>query len=330
MKHIVWGTLLLALLASAALVLLLFAPTPVQAQTADACYGVADNGGPFGNEDTLVTVDRVTGVTTLIGYTGTTAVEAIAFAPGGGNLYAADNGQLGILSLGTGAFTALPSPFGAGSNGSETINFNDVDGLSYDATTGILYGTHRVDGVASDVLIQIDRTTGAHVPDAFGPGIDYVTIEGPGLLGDIDDIAVDPLTGVMYATSNLDGDGGVLVTLNKETGGATLVGELGVDDIEGLAYFNDGVLYGSTGKDGSDATTRNRLYRIDETTAAATYVATFDDFQDYEALDCLTGPTSITLAGVSVTDAPTISVFLVTVLLGLIVLTLLALRRRTF
>lgn len=330
MKKIVWGTLLLALLATAALFLLLFSPSPAQAQTADACYAVADNGGPFGNDDTLVTLDRVTGATTLIGYTGTTAIEAIAFAPGGGNLYAADNGQLGILSLGTGAFTALPSPFGSGSNGAESITFNDVDGLTYDATNGILYGTHRVDGVASDVLIQIDRTTGAHVPDAFGPGTDYVTIEGTGLLGDIDDIAVDPLTGVMYATSNLDGDGGVLVTLNKETGAATLVGELGVDDIEGLAYFNDGVLYGSTGKDGSDATTRNRLYRIDEATADATFVAAFDDFQDYEALDCLTGPTAITLADVSATGVPTISLWLMAALLGLVLLTLLAVKRRAF
>ena len=330
MKQIVWGTLLLALLTSAALVLLLFAPAPVQAQSADACYAVADNGGPFGNEDALVTLDRVTGDTTLIGYTGTMAVEAIAFAPGGGNLYAANNGQLGILNLGTGVFTALPSTFGSGSGANGTVTFNDVDGLTYDASNGIFYGTHRVDGVASDLLIQIDRTTGAYVPDAFGAGIDYVPIEGPGLLGDIDDIAVDPLTGVMFATSNLDGDGGVLVTLNKETGAATLVGELGVDDIEGLAYFNDGVLYGSTGKDGRDATTRNQLYSISETTAAATFVAAFDDFQDYEALDCLTGPTSVALAGVTVTGAPTISALLIVALLGLTALTLWALRRRAF
>lgn len=320
--------ILLALVAGA------FVPRQVQAQSTDVCYAVADNGGPFGNEDTLVTLNRVTGVTTAIGNTGTNAIEAIAFAPGGGNLYAANNGQLGILDLTTGAFNPLPNTFGTGSGVDGDVTFNDVDGLDYDATTGILYGSHRRDGTTPDVLIQVDRNTGLHVADAFGPGVDYVPIDGPGLLGDIDDIAVDPITGVMLAASNIGGDGGLLIEVNKSTGASTVVGPFGVDDIEGLSYFNDGNLYGSTGKDGRDSSTRNQLYLIDESTGATSYVATFSEYQDYEALACLTGPTAISLAELSAGDgglaavAPTL-LWLLPALFVLGALTFVTARRRT-
>lgn len=328
MKRLLCCTLSVATIAMLALVALALMPATARAQSIDVCYGVADNGGVFGQEDALVTLDRNTGITTLIGRTGTNNIEAIAFAPGGGNLYAANAGRLGILSLTTGAFTQVGSSFGTGSGAIGDVSFSDVDGLSYDAGSGILYGTHRLDGADRDLLIQIDRTTGAHVPDAFGPGVDYVVIDGPGVLGDVDDIAVDPITGVMYGGSNDGGVGGVLITINKSTGAGAAVAAFGVDDIEGFAYFNDGQLYGSTGKDGNDPSTRNQLYRINETTAVATLVAPFSDFRDYEALDCLTGPTSVSLAGVSASGATSMGLWLVGGLAALAAMTLVALRRQ--
>lgn len=331
MKRTVTSSLLLALVLSLVLIALAITGRPAQAQAEDLCFGVADRSEDTGSRDALVSLNRVTGVTTLIGYPGTSNVEAIAFEPGGETLYAADEDQLGTLDLLTGAFTPTSSVFGSGDGALGTIDFIDVDGLSVDPETGILYGSHRRDQPEQDVLIQIDKVSGAHVPDAFGAGIDYVVINGAGVLPDIDDIAVDPLTGQMVATSNTGGDGGVLINVNKATGASTVVGEFGIDDIEGLAYFNDGRLYGSTGKDGRVAETRNALYVIDELTGAATLVAPFSQFNDYEALGCLTASsTAITLSEVGVSGAANnvlaFGLFLaVTTLVGL---TVLAVRRR--
>lgn len=330
MKRLTWYTIALAVITMMMVAALALTPRPVQARGGDVCYAVADNGAAFGNEDALVTLDHSTGVTTLIGRTATNSIEAIAFAPGGGNLYAANANRLGILSLTTGAFTALASTFGTGSGAAGDISLSDVDGLAYDANSGILYGTHRRDGADRDLLIQIDRSTGAHISDAFGPGVDYVVIDGPGVLSDVDDIAVDPITGAMLGASNDGGVGGVLININQSTGVSAVIAAFGVDDIEGLAFFNDGQLYGSTGKDGNDPSTRNQLYHIDASTALATLVAPFSDFRDYEALACLTDPTSVSLAGVSVENAAAMSPWLVAALAGLALVTLVAWRGRVF
>jgi hypothetical protein len=307
-------TSLISLLAALVLGLLLLHTAigvrPVEAQNPDLCYAVADHTGSTHN-DALVTLNRITGVTTLIGLTGTQGIEAIAFELGAQTLYAADEDQLGTLDLTTGTFTALSQPFGTASGSAGNISLNDVDGLTLDATTGILYGTHRRPGAPKDMLFQINKATGAFVPGAFGAGVDYVLIDGPGVLNDVDDIAVNPVTGQMYAASNNGGAGGVLVAVNKSTGAGTVVGNFGVDDIEGLAYFNDGQLYGSTGAYTTGPDTANKLWRIDETTAAATLVAPFSQFTDYEALDCLSDPTAISLTAFTVSESRGLATWLV-------------------
>lgn len=328
MKRTIAGALLLATILTLTIAALTLTSNPVHAQTSGVCYAVADNGGDFGIEDALVTLDPVTGEVTLIGRTGSNEVEAIAFAPAGGTLYASDEEELGIIDLATGQYTDIGPEYGDANGAEGTLPIDDVDGLAWDAGSDILYGTNRRSGADRDLLVQIDRTTGLIIQDAFGPGVGYVVIDGPGVLSDVDDIAVDPFTGVMYAASNDGGDGGVLITIDKNTGAATLVGEFGVDDIEGLAYFTDGQLYGSTGKEGRDPGTRNQLYRIDETTGQATFVGSFSDFQDYEALACLSGPTAITLSNASVaTTTPTTALWLLPILTALAALTLITLRR---
>lgn len=302
---------------------------PTQAQNQEACYAVADNGGVPGSADTLITLNRVTGETILIDYTGTDDIEAIAFELGGETLFAANGQQLGTLNLTTAAFSPRPHAFGTASGVLGEIELDDVDGLSEDPGTDILYGTHRRNSPQLDLLFQIDKESGAYVPNAFGPGIDYVMIDGLGVLHDIDDIAVDPITGQMYAASNNVGDGGVLITVDKDTGAGAVVGEFGVDDIEGLAYFNDGRLYGSTGKYTSGAPTTDRLYFIDEEMGAATLVAPFSQFTDYEALACLTQPTSITLADATVSNvAPSAGSITLVALATLAALTVVVIRRR--
>lgn len=328
MQRIIAGSLLFAGLLTLLIAALTLTSTPLHAQTSGVCYAVADNGGVFGPEDTLVTLDPVTGEVDLVGYTGVDEIEAIAFAPAGGTLYASDEEDLGILNPATGEFTEIGSEYGSASGAEGTLPIDDVDGLAWDAGGDILYGTNRRDGAPKDLLVQIDRATGLVIQDAFPGDHGYVVIDGPGVLSDVDDIAVDPFTGVMYAASNDGGDGGVLITVDKETGAATVVGEFSVDDIEGLAYFTDGVLYGSTGKDGRHPETRNQLYRIDQTTGAATLVAPFDDFRDYEALACLSGPTAITLSQAQATAAAnSTTLWLIPLLLTLTALTLLTLHR---
>lgn len=282
------------------------------------CFAASDekivSGTTKGPQDTLVRLNRTNGQTAIIGPTGTNNVEAIAFGPNS-TLYAANGGQLGTLDLTTGAFTAKPQPMGTAAGSLGNVTISDADGLFFDITRNTLYATERRAG--SDLLFKIDPATGAHVLNAFGPGVGYVVvadvIDNNGkVLSDVDDIAVDPESGQMYAGMNSGGTSGVLVIINPATGATAkvadfrypnpypanpaLAGQI-VDDIEGLSFFNDGQLYGSTGDNGPDINDKNKLFRIDKVTGATVLVGPFPSGQvDYEGLACLTAPAFITLS----------------------------------
>jgi len=246
----------------------------------DLFYYVSD-----GN-NSLYTINRVTGVATLIGATGVSSIEAIAFypVPGANQLFAADAGTFGELNTTTGAFTAIGEVDGGGTAnglaGAQTLN--DVDGLMLDGQTFIMWAIERKGGATPDLLFQIDVTTGLFVPNAFGVGIDYLVITGDGIDVDVDDLAVDPGTGRIYGTSNNGGTGDVLIEINKYTGSFTLSSTLSQDDVEGLAFSNDGTLYGSEG-DGD-----NRLSEINISTGVMSNFFGFTG-SDVEGLASLTG-----------------------------------------
>ncbi len=247
-------------------------------------YLVADAGGGNGGNDWFTKVDRDTGVETAVGTgTGTDNIEAIAFNPSGTLLYAADADELGSIDLVTGVYTTIGS-FGSGDGSVGNLSFNDVDGLTFDPLTGIFYGSVRR-GSADDLLIQINPVTGAHIPDAFGAGVDYVVINAIAGNGDIDDIAIDSYDGQMYAIANNGGSGDHLVKIDKLTGTATDVGELGVNDHEGLSFSNDGQLFGTTGASGDDS-----LYDVNKTTGAASNPRALSVGSDYEASESLLCP----------------------------------------
>jgi len=257
----VWALLVGCLALFQALILL---PTNVQAQVIAAqpdptvCYAIADNsgmlpgGGSANNQDQLVNINRTNADTTSIGATGTTNIESMTFVlvNGVSTLYAEDGGTLGTVDLTTAAFTAI-GPAGTGRGALGNITFNDLDSLAYEVETGTMYAAHRITGTNNnDVMFKIDRTTGAHIPDAFGPGIDYLVVAAPASqpsFRDIDDMAFDPVTGELYATANRGGTGGVLVTINTTTGAVTEIGTYNdmlrggfVDDIEGISFYNNG------------------------------------------------------------------------------------------
>jgi hypothetical protein len=266
---------------------------PTTLATAEQCYVVADVGETSG-EDVLFIVDKTDSnpATNLrkVASVGANSVEAIAFNPETQVLYAADSDQLGTIDLATGAFQPLAETFGKGPGASGELTFKDVDGLSFDPTTGKLYGSVRRETSPNqpDLLIVIDPATGAHVASAFGPGIDYVVI--PAVEGnlDIDDLAID-IHGQMFAIANTGGRNDRLVTIDKNTGKATDVGATVINDIEGLAFDPTGQLWGSAGKN-------KTLYRLDTISGEASNAVplALEDFTDFEALACMTVTTKPT------------------------------------
>ena len=274
-----------------------------------ACYAVADNGGANGGNDWLIRVDRSGAPQTTIGTgTGTNAIEAIAYWPGTDTLYGANAGNLGTLAYaGDGAYTRVGTVgFGTASGASADVNITDVDGLAFDPFTGILYGSHRREGNPNleDLLVQIDPATGTHVPDAFGPGVDYVVIAtaaAPTSKNDIDDIAIDALTGQMYGIANSGGTADRLVQIDKATGAVTDVGPIGLGDVEGLTFDALGNLFASTGNTSTTGNS-NALVEVDLLTGAGTRLGGFQSGSDHEAVACLTDGVN-TLAGSVFFDA---------------------------
>lgn len=297
--------------------------------------GALDPTGTETDYDYLSVVNQITGVATPIGPTGTRGIEAVAFVPEPDGpifniLYAVANESnttnaasdtLGTINLATGSWSPLNSGTligsGAGPDGS-SFTMTDIDGLTYDVQRNILWATQR-NGVtgAPDYLMQIDLTTGQIVSDAFGDGVDWVPVEvatdatfttpAGEPYDDIDDLAVDPNTGRMYAIMNKSGTGGGLVELNPING--SVISYVGLfttdtntspdgiaDDMEGLAFFNDGKLYGSSGNNGPQPDDSDRLYLIDVQTGEATLIDAFPaGVQDIESLGCLSAPAFIEL-----------------------------------
>ena len=202
--------------------------TSISSASADTiCFAVADNDRD-GNQDVLVKM-YTDGRTAEVGggLTGTQYMEAITFDLSWETLYAADGDQFGTLDVfgppdapTTGQFTPIGDGFGIGNGEEGEIEFSDVDGLTFDVATGVLYGTHRREHTTPqqhDILFQIDPVTGQFKPGVFG-GADYVVvkIDGHPQYYDVDDIASDPKTGEMYIVANTgDGVESVLAVLRK-------------------------------------------------------------------------------------------------------------------
>ena len=246
------------------------------------CYLVADSGGGNGGNDLFTSVDTAdfnpaTNETSIGTGTGTSTIEAIAFNSATGVIYAANANRLGTLSTTTGVFQGLPQTFGSGSGVFGNVTFSDVDGLAYDSTTGVLYGSHRRGG--SDVLLQINMATGAHVPNAFGAGVDYVEIQPVFGYTLVDDLAIDPTTGTMYATVNGGGSTDRLIIVDKTDGTTTDVALITVPDIEGLGTDPTGQLWGTSG-------TQGILYEINKSTGVGSNGRSINNGSDYESVDC--------------------------------------------
>lgn len=271
--------------------------SPSECSSIFTCWAISDEGNP----DVLFRYDSDVNTWTEIGATGVNGIESLAYDPFSDKIYTADYDLIGNINLTTGAFTAIGTDIGSldGVNGSHDIA--DIDGLSFDPFSGIIWATERRGGdVDHDYLFQIDTATGNFIPDAFGTGIDYVIVPqiydpvNAQFVYDVDDIAIDPETGDLYAICNQGGTGGVLTILNKADGTIKeVIGNFGeVDDMEALGFYNNGFLYGSTGNNSPDPLDLNRFFIIDKSDASLVERAKIDvtnSEKDFEACDCLTG-----------------------------------------
>lgn len=230
-------------------------------------YYVTDGG------DDLHLLNYSAGTSTTIGDmgAGNDDVEAIAYWPHPTNpvLYACDHGIFGTINISTGEFISIGQVDGGGlaSGAAGNLPLNDVDGLAFDPRTGILWATERRglynDG-NPDLIFQIDPATGLFIEDAFGAGVDYVILSGSFIYEDIDDIAISPVTGEMYAVSNEGGTTDQLLKINKNTGVIQVVNDFpnGLRKVEGFSCNNAGDYYITTGSRTSGYPRANRIFQI--------------------------------------------------------------------
>ncbi len=237
-------------------------------------------------------INRFSGKNKFLGYSGASYIEAIDMDKGGDTLYGIDQNIFGIIDLTSGAFMPYDDSISMVRangiyNGSPYATYlNDIDGLAYDIERGHFWATVRRNG-DFDLIIKIDKSTGQFIPDAFGPGVDYVQLSGADMLADLDDIAIDPLTGRLCAMNNNNGGKTNLVLIDEETGAGVKVGDTGLDDLEGQGFHNDGQFYTTSGNVG---TPKNSFYEVNKTTAEMTYIGSFDGGGDFEGCGCLGGP----------------------------------------
>jgi len=276
------------------------------------CYSVAeDNGAP----NFFFQYDPVTDQWTNVGVTGTGFIEAIATDPVNDIIYAANGGTLGTIEPTTGLFTAI-GPVGTG-NGITigSVLFDDIDGLSYDPNNEILWASQRIGGLGqgtNDLLLKIDPATGAFIPGEFINGDDYAVVQEifdstfDDDVYDVDDIAYNPYTDVLYAIQNQDGPG-LISELNKFDGTVEqVIIDFPDDDVEGLGITYLSELYATTGDNGTSGS-QNTFIFIDILNSTTTTLNAIDptgSAVDFESFDCLTGVNDLAIRKVIASTQP--------------------------
>jgi len=275
------------------------------------CYAVAeDNGEP----NFFFEYDSSTESWTNVGVTGTSFIESIATDPINDIIYAMDSGTLGTIDPATGAFSPIGT-LGTANGGYGNILLNDVDGLSYDPANEILWASHRIPGLGpgtNDLIFKIDPATASIIPGEFANGDDYAIVEEVfdstfgGSVYDVDDIAYNPYTGILYAIQNQDGPG-VITSLDQLDGSVEqVIIDFPDQDVEGLGITYLSELYGTTGNNGSTGA-QNTFIFIDIANSLTEKLNDIDptgNAVDFESFDCLTAVNDLALQKVISTQQP--------------------------
>lgn len=247
------------------------------------CFASSDD-----SYDDLHIINRFSGKNKAIGnFGGNTEIEAIALSANADSLFAADGGAFGLINMNTGAFTPYGNTIGTGNGPLGPITFSDIDGLAYDLYRDILWASHRRSGSGQyDVILVIDPVTGLFVPGMFS-GDDYIVAQGGGLEPDLDDIAVNPNTGNLFAMNNNNGAVTNLAEIDITTGTPTVINNTGLNDMEGQGFHNDGLFYSTSGREGVPD---NAFYEVDTSNSQLNLIGYFGSAGDFEGCDCKTGP----------------------------------------
>lgn len=244
-------------------------------------------------------------------------IEALAINAVDGIIYVFDNDRFGTIELGTTRFTLKNTSLnGTGKVQGNVVSytFSDVDGLAYDPYTRELWATNRLSGNnTNDLLFKINPNTGEVIKGVFAGGYDFVEIEESydGTVGgsayDVEDIAVNPFTGQLFAIQNQNGPG-VITEINKFDGKKEqIIYDLSEDDIEGLGFSGYGNLYGTTG-DSSDVP--SSLIAIDFVNSSTEGLDPIDPslpngIGDFESFDCLSDYVDLALDAKKVAGSQT-------------------------
>ena len=159
--------------------------------------------------DVLLAIDPITGESSVIASMAFGNISGMTFDPTSGYLFAVDGAADALIRIDplTGETTTIGS-----------MGFAGVYGLTIDTTTGTMYATdHFVDN-----LLVIDMFTGQASAIAE---LDLV----------IGGLTFNPISGMLLATDT-HANGDVLYSIDPLSGVATLVGDVGVPRIQGLAF----------------------------------------------------------------------------------------------
>jgi len=224
-------------------------------------------------------------------------IEAFAAIPNSNLLYVVDQNIFGTIDVTTQIFTfkgyvGNQTP-GFGEYGNQL--FDDIDGMAYDPYSHELWAVNRNQGLGpgtEDFLIKINPDTGYFIPGVFENGYDYAVIPSVfdgsygGEVYDVDGIAYNPYTGILYTVQNQEGPG-VITAINTFDGGIEqVIYDMGEDDIEGLGISTYGQLFGTSGDNG---TAESSFIFIDLLTGNTQNLIEIDEtkqYTDFESFDC--------------------------------------------
>ncbi|MBT8206632.1 MAG: putative Ig domain-containing protein, partial [Acidimicrobiia bacterium] len=261
--------------------------TVVPSSPANAAASVCSTVGHIGaGNDQLTVVDTLDPSPatneTIQGTIGTLSIFGTTSALATKTLYGIEDDQLGTIDLETAAFTPATSTTGSGNGDLGVQPLNNAYDITF-TTGGTMLGVSIRAG--DDLLFEIDPTTGAAVPNAFGVGQDYEVVDTTtGFPGgtDLKEIAVDPVSSKIYGIAREPDGTSHLVTVDLIYGDPdvthlTVIGSSMVD-IYGFAFDESGTAW-ALRRDGL-------LYQVDTATGIGTIITTIDDMSEYTSLNC--------------------------------------------
>lgn len=235
-------------------------------------------------------------------------IEAFAAKPKSNLLYVVDLNRFGTIDVNTQIFTGkgyvTGGDPGSGVNGNQI--FDDIDAMAYDPYKHEIWAINRNPGYGpgtEDFLIKIDPETGRYVPGAFEGGNDYAVIPSVfdgtfdldndnspgGQVYDVDGIAFNPYTNILYTVQNQEGPG-VITSINTINGDVEqVIYDMNEDDIEGLGISTYGQLFGTSGDNGSAESSFIFIDLLNGSTSNLTTIDPTGQYTDFESFDCVLG-----------------------------------------